>query len=321
MAPRSSVPADRFLPTSADEIADRGWKQPDVVFVSGDAYVDHPSFAAAILGRVLEAEGFRVAILPQPDWRNADAWRELGAPRLFYAVSAGNMDSMINHYTANRKRRNDDAYSPGGAIGLRPGPRHERLRTALPRGLPRASRSWPAAWRRRCAGSRTTTTGRTPCGPRSWSTSKADLLGYGMGEKHVIVEIARRLAAASRIASAARPARRQPTCWARSESRCADFHRFDARRGDATRSTRARLRSMRSRPTSARSLVMTRGPAPRDQPAQRAADPQRHGDRTLVVNPPALPLPDVRPRWTGSTGCPTRRRAHPSYRARSPPTR
>ena len=111
---------DAFLPTTAAEIAARGWDQPDIVFVSGDAYVDHPSFAAALLGRSLEAAGFKVALLSQPDWKSADAWRELGAPRLFYAVSAGNMDSMINHYTANKKRRNDDAYSPGGEIELRP---------------------------------------------------------------------------------------------------------------------------------------------------------------------------------------------------------
>ena len=103
-----------FLPTSREEIESRGWDRADIVFVTGDAYVDHPSFAMAILGRVLEREGFRVAILDQPDWRSAAPWRDIGAPRLFWAVSAGNMDSMINHQTANRKRRNDDAYSPGG---------------------------------------------------------------------------------------------------------------------------------------------------------------------------------------------------------------
>src|SRR5262245_5894693 len=116
----SPRPAAPFLPTSVEEMRALGWEQPDVVFVSGDAYVDHPSFAAAILGRVLEARGYRVAILAQPEWKSVDAWRAMGRPRLCYAVSAGNMDSMINHYTANRKRRNDDAYSPGGRIGLRP---------------------------------------------------------------------------------------------------------------------------------------------------------------------------------------------------------
>ncbi len=102
------------------EVAARGWDAVDVVFVTGDAYVDHPSFAMALLGRVLEAEGFRVAILSQPDWHSCDAWRTFGRPRLCFAISAGNMDSMLNHYTANRKVRNDDAYSPGGEIGRRP---------------------------------------------------------------------------------------------------------------------------------------------------------------------------------------------------------
>ena len=118
--PGSVRQASEFLPLTPEEVRARGWEQPDIVFVSGDAYLDHPSFAAALLGRVLEHHGFKVAILAQPDWRSADAFRAMGPPRLFYAVSAGNMDSMINHYTANKKRRNDDAYSPGGRIGLRP---------------------------------------------------------------------------------------------------------------------------------------------------------------------------------------------------------
>ena len=95
---------------SVEEMRARGWECVDVVFVTGDAYVDHPSFAMALLGRVLESAGFRVGIVSQPDWRNCEDWRRFGAPRLFYAISAGNMDSMINHYTANRKVRNDDAY-------------------------------------------------------------------------------------------------------------------------------------------------------------------------------------------------------------------
>ena len=124
--PRLSLPmwteryAAPFAPTTAAEVRDRGWDAVDVVFVSGDAYIDHPSFAAAILHRVLEQAGFRVAVLSQPDWRSVEPWRQFGRPRLFYAVSAGNMDSLINHYTANKKVRNDDAYSPGGRIGLRP---------------------------------------------------------------------------------------------------------------------------------------------------------------------------------------------------------
>src|SRR4051794_36209143 len=110
------------LPASRAEMDRRGWDSVDVVFVTGDAYVDHPAFAMGILGRVLEAAGFRVAILSQPDWRSAAPWRQFGRPRLFFGVSAGNMDSMINHYTANKKVRNDDAYSPGGRDGVRAPP-------------------------------------------------------------------------------------------------------------------------------------------------------------------------------------------------------
>src|SRR5256885_5566882 len=128
-----------MAPASAAEMKARGWDYVDVVFVSGDAYVDHPSFTMAILHRVLEAAGFRVALLSQPDWRSCEPWREFGRPRLFFAISAGNMDSMINHYTANKKVRNDDAYSPGGRIGLRPDratmPYCQRAREAYP-GVP-----------------------------------------------------------------------------------------------------------------------------------------------------------------------------------------
>ena len=108
------------LPMSMEEARARGWDELDVVFVTGDAYIDHPSFAMSILGRVLEAAGYRVGIVSQPDWQSCEAWQTFGRPRLFFAISAGNMDSMINHYTANKKVRNDDAYSPGGKIGLRP---------------------------------------------------------------------------------------------------------------------------------------------------------------------------------------------------------
>ena len=126
-----------LAPTTAAEMRERGWDAVDVVFVTGDAYVDHPSFAMAILHRVLEAAGFRVAILSQPDWKSCEPWRQFGRPRLFFAVSAGNMDSLINHYTANKKVRNDDAYSPGGRIGLRPDRATLVVLPARPRGVPR----------------------------------------------------------------------------------------------------------------------------------------------------------------------------------------
>jgi uncharacterized radical SAM protein YgiQ len=109
-----------FLPMSRAEMEALGWDACDVIIVSGDAYVDHPSFGMAVIGRVLEAQGFRVGIIAQPDWNNLESFRALGRPTLFFGVAAGNMDSMINHYTADRKIRSDDAYTPGNVSGQRP---------------------------------------------------------------------------------------------------------------------------------------------------------------------------------------------------------
>ena len=112
---------ENWLPTTKKEVEARGWDYLDVILFSGDAYVDHPSFGIAVIGRVLEAEGLRVAIVPQPDWRgDYRDFKKLGAPRLFFGVSAGAMDSMINHYTANKRLRSDDAYTPDSRPGMRP---------------------------------------------------------------------------------------------------------------------------------------------------------------------------------------------------------
>lgn len=111
---------DLFLPVSREDMDRRGWDSYDVLLITGDAYVDHPSFGPTIIGRVLEAEGYRVAILAQPDWHSATPFQALGRPRLAVMISAGNLDSMVAHYTAARKRRHDDAYSPGRKAGLRP---------------------------------------------------------------------------------------------------------------------------------------------------------------------------------------------------------
>ncbi len=112
---------EQWLPTSLKEVHERGWEQLDVILFTGDAYVDHPSFGAAVIGRVLEAEGLKVAIVPQPNWQDdLRDFKKLGVPRLFFAVTGGNMDSMVNHYTANKRKRSDDAYTPGGEPGKRP---------------------------------------------------------------------------------------------------------------------------------------------------------------------------------------------------------
>ena len=112
--------AEGFLPLNKKEMMERGWTQPDFVYISGDAYVDHSSFAMAIISRVLEANGYKVCLLCQPDWHDPASVTEYGEPRLGFLVSAGNMDSMVNHYTVAKKRRSSDAYSPGGKIGMRP---------------------------------------------------------------------------------------------------------------------------------------------------------------------------------------------------------
>ena len=115
--PQDAAP---FLPMSRAEMDALGWDQCDVILVTGDAYVDHPSFAMAIVGRFLEAQGFRVGIISQPDWHSAQDFKKLGKPRLYFGISAGNMDSMVNRYTADRKIRSDDAYTPGGEGNKRP---------------------------------------------------------------------------------------------------------------------------------------------------------------------------------------------------------
>ena len=111
-----------FLPTTAAELAARGIAQLDFVYIIGDAYVDHPSFGPAIISRVLESHGYTVGIIAQPDWHSAEEMKRLGRPRLAFLISAGNIDSMVNHYTSAKKRRSSDAYTPGGGAGRRPDP-------------------------------------------------------------------------------------------------------------------------------------------------------------------------------------------------------
>ena len=111
---------ERFLPLTQKEMQLKGWEQPDFVYVIGDAYVDHPSFGPAIISRMLEAHGYKVAIISQPDWKDENSIAIYGRPRLAFLVCAGNMDSMVNHYTVSKKRRHTDAYTPGGEMGKRP---------------------------------------------------------------------------------------------------------------------------------------------------------------------------------------------------------
>ena len=109
-----------FLPTCRADLDERGWDAVDIVIVSGDAYVDHPSFGPVLIARFLEGRGFRVGIIAQPDWQSAEPFKALGQPRLFFGVAAGNLDSMLNRLTAQKKNRAEDQYTPGGRTGSRP---------------------------------------------------------------------------------------------------------------------------------------------------------------------------------------------------------
>src|SRR6202167_3910687 len=195
--PARTRPAAPFLPMSRAQMQALGWEQCDVIVVTGDAYVDHPSFGMAIIGRVLEAQGLRVGMIAQPDWHSADAFRALGAPRLFFGITAGNMDSMVNRYTAERRVRSDDAYTPGGVGGRRPDRSvivyAQRAREAY-REVPILIGGIEASLRRIAHFD-------------YWSEkvrrsilldAKADLLVYGNGER-AIIEIARRMDAGERI--------------------------------------------------------------------------------------------------------------------------
>ena len=185
------------LPMSRSEMDALGWDSCDIIIVTGDAYVDHPSFGMAVIGRLLEAQGFRVGIIAQPDWSSAEAFKVLGKPNLFFGVAAGTMDSMINRYTADRKRRNDDAYTPDNKGGKRPDRAvivySQRLREAY-RDVPLVIGSIEASLRRIAHYD-------------YWSDkirrsilldSRADLLLYGNAER-AIVDLAHRLAAGEQI--------------------------------------------------------------------------------------------------------------------------
>ncbi|MFT7615144.1 MAG: putative radical SAM protein YgiQ, partial [Parvicellaceae bacterium] len=114
-------PITDWLPITMKEVESRGWDQLDVVLISGDAYVDHPSFGTAVIGRIIESEGLRVAIIPQPNWRDdLRDFKKFGAPKYFFGVTGGCMDPMVNHYTANKRKRSTDSYTPDGVAGFRP---------------------------------------------------------------------------------------------------------------------------------------------------------------------------------------------------------
>ena len=183
-----------YLPTTRKELDIRGWDEVDIILFSGDAYVDHPQFGAAVIGRVLEHAGYRVALVPQPDWRGDHRdFTKLGKPRLFFGVTAGAMDSMVNHYTAAKRKRSDDAYTPDGKAGMRPDyctiTYCQILKQHFPN-TPIVIGGIEASMRRLTHYDYWSDTLK----PSILVDSKADLLIYGMGEQ-AIVEIAKHIAA------------------------------------------------------------------------------------------------------------------------------
>ena len=307
VALRTSRPplAERpFLPTTAAEARARGWDEFDVVLVSGDAYVDHPSFGAAVIGRVLEAAGYRVGILPQPDWHSAEPFRALGKPRLFFGVTAGNMDSLVNHYTAHRRRRHDDAYSPDGVAGRRPDRAAtvyaHRCREAFP-GVPVVLGGVEASLRRLAHYD-------------FWDDrvrrsvifdAKADLLVYGQGEKPIL-EVAARLAAGQAVrelddvrgvAAIRKEWSDLPSRWNRD---VVVLPSYEAVVGDrASYAEFSRLYHLEHNHENARLLV------------------QPHGDRAVVVFPP-MPNPTTE-ELDRIHALPFCRAPHPRYEGRPIP--
>jgi uncharacterized radical SAM protein YgiQ len=273
----------------------RGWDRPDFVYVTGDAYVDHPSFGVAIISRVLEAAGFRVAILAQPDFRSCEEFRRFGRPRLGFLVTAGNIDSMVAHYTVSKKRRSYDYYSPGGKMGLRPDRAvivySNRIREAygdvpiilggLEASLRRFSHYdyWDDRMRRSVL-----------------VDSRADLLTYGMGE-HILLRIAELLDRGVPIKKI-RDVR--GSVWL-------------GKRGDAIHFEVSEGRDYDELKSSPRAYAESFANQYRETDAVRGrAVTEYYGERMLVQNPPMPPL--ERPELDRVYSLPYTREYHPDYR-------
>lgn len=290
-----------FLPMNLEEAKKRGWDELDVVFVTGDAYIDHPAFGVPLLARWLELHGFRVGIISQPDWRSKEPFMALGRPRLFFAVSAGAMDSMVAHYTPLKKLRRDDAYTPGNRHGARPNrativytSRLKETYKDVPvviGGIEASLRRfahydyWEDAVRRSVL-----------------FDSKADLLVFGMGERPLL-ELAQRLRQGERFGEIrdvrgtafAAPSPPAPLPQGEGRRSFVEIPSFDDVAADRAKFAEAfRLVSAEMNPSNAKTIV------------------QRHGDRWLVCNPPALPLSEQE--LDAVYALPFMKAPHPSYK-------
>ncbi len=288
-----------FLPITKKEMIERGWTQADFIIVTGDAYVDHPSFGTAIISRVLEAEGFKVCIIPQPEC-DADYMR-FGAPRLAFLVNSGNIDSMVAHYTAAKRRRSDDAYTPGGKAGARPDRAvtvySQKLRSLFG-DLPIAIGGIEASLRRFAHYDYWDDAVR----PSVLLESGADLLMYGMGERH-IVEIARRLDSGEKISELTNV---KGTCY-KIKSRdykfiegaceCPSYElvKVPDENGKKQYAISCRIQQTEHNSVNGRTVI------------------QKHGDYIIVQNPPDAPLSTQE--MDRVYALPFMRDFHPSYKA------
>ncbi len=328
------------LPMSREEMEALGWDSCDVILVTGDAYVDHPSFGMALIGRLLEAQGFRVGIIAQPDWRSAEPFRALGRPNLFFGVTAGNMDSMVNRYTADRRIRSDDAYSPNAEGGKRPDRSvvvyAQRCREAY-RDVPLVIGGIEASLRRIAHYDYWSDKVRRSILP----DSKADLLVFGNGERQV-VEIAHRLARGEPVESltdirgTAFMRRGLPEGWTEIDSTSVDEPGPVTRPADpyaATTPCREGSEQVVAPPRPRRldrTRTVIRLPAYEQvrgdkvlyahaarvlhletNPGNARALVQRHGDRDVWLNPPPLPLTSKE--FDRLFELPYTRRPHPAY--------
>ncbi|NWG31407.1 MAG: YgiQ family radical SAM protein [Rhodocyclaceae bacterium] len=299
-----------FLPMSRAEMETLGWDECDIVLVTGDAYIDHPSFGMALVGRLLEAQGFRVGIISQPDWTSADDFRRLGRPKLFFGITAGNMDSMVNRYTADRKIRSDDAYTPNAEPGKRPDYAvtvyAQRAREAF-KDVPVVLGGIEASLRRIAHFDYWSETVKRSV----LADSKADLLLYGNAER-ALVELAHRLAkgvSIDEIRDLRGSAFMAPAGWTPAPEwhDAATRHAHDDRALTYVRlpdyetvktdklayAEASRLFHLESNPGNARALV------------------QRHANRDLWLNPPPIPLSTAEMDYI--YGLPYARAPHPSY--------
>ena len=289
-----------FLPITLDEVRRLGWEQVDIVLVTGDAYVDHPSFGTAVIGRTLEAAGYRVAIIPQPNWRDdLRDFRKFGQPRLFFGVNSGVMDSMVNHYTAARRLRHDDAYTPGGQAGFRPDRAtyvYTRILKQLYPDIPVVIAGIEASMRRLAHYDYWD----DKLFPSILADTPADLLNYGMGERTTL-KIAHLLNQGKGIeACYALPQVAYTTSnssLASNSSTTIELHSYE----DCLRSKRFEAENYHIIEQESNKIVC-------------ATLVQRHGDRLVVVNPPEPPM--TTEEIDASFDLPYTRLPHPKYKKR-----